>query len=310
MKVNGNKVKKFTLLMALLAPMIYLFGTLFEALKGSSGNVVLSQGETSYVDMSVTLNNDVYKRVMYYPDITPVSATFALSDSSYYVYFGDGVYYTTSPSSVTATNLSPVNDFDGYRFYLRCFVSSGRIGYSSLLASDECFCFSLSDYRYFEMFGTSVSYLGTNETSFSVREDVAYIYSNAEPLSFTYLFSGNSNIDLVRRIPVLQPTVVVPASENLSDYLFSQFFASDNFLAVSGRKVIDGTPDYGFEPAADLIRFVDGNMFHLVNVEYGPIVIGYIYYAFHVVCVFLIFNLLMFFPHLIENVYEKFERGW
>lgn len=269
MKVNSNKVKKVVLLMALLAPMIYLFGSLFEALKGSNGQQVFA--EPVYVQEYVEVDSYV-----------------------------EGYSYKMDIENVRAllTETPFVNLQYSFNF------SDGTTNYGRII-------FNTSGDGARRRFGFDDNYVAT----YTIATDT---YNNIGLPASIYFDSIPSNLlirlqraDIVLyRLESVPSSTIIESPSAYSDYVFKNFFVKNNFLAVSGEKVINGTPDYGFAPAADMIRFVDGNMFHLANVEYGALIIGYTYYAFHVVCVFLIFNLLMFFPHLIENVYEKFERGW
>lgn len=271
MKINENKIKKFTLLAAILAPMIYLFGSLFAALQGSHGEQVFA--EPVYVDEWVEVDNigvGEYKFVFDSEKINDFRDNFVKTNTSVVVYRGNFIFNGTSYTSISNTYYDSIHYF---------FVASPQV---------------------FLMQGAN------NNINISSSLPWSFISSSSEIINFFFDVLPYGTLYKLESVP---SSSVIESPSAYSDYIFKNFFVKNNFLAASGENVINGTPDYGFAPAAEMIRYIDSNMLHLANVEWGALVIGYVYYAFHVTIVFLMFELLMFFPHMIENIYEKFERG-
>lgn len=270
MKINENKIKKCALLVAILAPMIYLFGSLFAALQGAHGEQVFAEPEytSEYVQVDSLGENGNYRFVI---------------DQSIEPIFVAG---ENRGSFAFDFSFGPWN--------------CSRAAFSTYQGTSIFYVYDGSNHDLFY-------YRGANDSTLVIQLPWTFQFTDSLRASaFVTFFADYGKLYKLIDVPT---STVVESATSYSDYVFKNFFVKNNFLAASGEKVIDGTPDYGFAPAADMIRYIDSNMLHLADVEWGYLVIGYVYYAFHVTIVFLMFELLMFFPHLIENIYDKFERG-
>lgn len=298
-------IRRMSVFLLLIAPLVYLFGSLFFALNGANGESVLADGETSYTDMHVEHDGVSYNRVLYFPD-DDVGLSCSYVDMSYSVFIGSDRYYTTS-ASVTSSYL-PLADSLDFRYYLRLDVTSGAIVYNSFLRDNECCAFSLDGYWLIEIFGKKVYYVAQDLSSNSFAVASVSISYRRNPCSFSNLLGQFASLNDLRLIPLVQPIINIPASVNESDYVFGQFFAKGNFLSKIGDNAISDNP-IGFSPFGYFFSYIDSNMLHLADSQIGLMAYGYMYWCAHVLLFDVAFMLVTFFLSWMQHIGDKFTGG-
>ena len=273
-KLSGKTINSLALCVALAAPLVYLFGSLFMSLAGAHGEQMYAQGEmteqwieTNAYELGknyrLTINDELNQSVI--DKTTNQSFNFLFSLNSYQC---QKLIY-----QVTSTNK-------------RLLLETTQNTYPGLLT-----------------YTISTQTLVTD----TAMPWIMTFTCDAQAKSFLDFANGRYT-----KLEVLQLAPSETSLENkasYSEYIFGQFFTYDNFLAESGREVLNGTPMYGFEPIGELVRYTDQNMLHLANLSYGPLVVGYTYYCAHVLIVDLIFYIGSFIPRLIKKCINKLEGG-
>lgn len=266
-KLSGKTINSLALCVALAAPLVYMFGSLFMYLAGAHGNMELANDET---ELRI-LNKDNFTKGQ-------DASTNNMNDLNTDARFACSQIYEVKEESYTFNIQGTINSAAQWRTYY--YDSTGA--------------YIVTKTKYGTAIGQSFV-----ETTPSTAKYARFSYFGInDPNSSTYF--------------VLQSATIEGYTRTLTDnskYLFGQFFAQDNWLAVSGREVLEATPQYGFEPIGELVRYTDANMLHLANLSYGPLVIGYTYYCAHVIIVDLIFYIGSFIPRLIKKTINKLEGG-
>lgn len=84
-------------------------------------------------------------------------------------------------------------------------------------------------------------------------------------------------------------------------------FGGSNFITSLGISVINGSA-LGFPPFVTFFRFINDNLFGFTG-GLGAFLLGYCFYASHVVALDLVAYILLFIPRLIKKIVSLFERG-
>lgn len=96
-------------------------------------------------------------------------------------------------------------------------------------------------------------------------------------------------------------------SATIGGHAFDAFMA-DSWVYQWGYDVLNNV-DYGFTPINALFRYVDTNLLHFATQDQAPLyaIVGYCWYAFHVILFDLMFTISTFFVRLIKNILDKLE---
>lgn len=265
-KLSGKTINSLALCVALAAPLVYLFGSLFMGLAGAHGEQIY--GDSLKEEKEITVRNNDFLLNKW-----PSSERWETQSQTNVISFQ---FQMETPFTVTYTNQTLQTNSQTWLFW---YDDDGTYIGNNVWYNTYSFTVTLNYKKYI------LAYWNINPTS------GAYIGENWETKFTSTTIEENSE------------------KENYSRYIFGQFFTQDNFLAESGREVLNGTPLYGFEPIGELVRYTDENMLHLGNLSYGPLVIGYTYYCAHVIIVDLIFYTGSFIPRLIKKTINKLEGG-
>lgn len=263
-------MRRMAVFMALVAPIVYLFGSLFFALNGAHGTEVFA--EPVYVNQWVDVDS--------------------LSD-------GDGDYRL----SVNGVK----NILSSSSFEIKSFAFD--FNFNSNDETSVSF-FTYSNSRRFGVRGAAYLDIGVYYVDSSTYSEnpsspwIFYFSPNGDVSSFIeYLdaFDVGYSLSLLMSVP----TSEVPENAGAySDYVFKNFFAKDNFLVQWGENAISENP-YGFAPFGYFWRYLDLNVLHMSNEQVGLMAYGYMYYAAHVLLFDVGFILVTFFLTFIQKVADK-----
>lgn len=309
-KIFKPKNMRRGLLLALLfAPLVYLFGTQFTALSGAHGEEVLKVDATrEEIDLSVVYEDSTYNRLFYSEDDIYFSFNTAMNGT--YIMLGqqnNGLLISgTNSNNFSAKGFS----FDGFTNYYASYVDN-----EFNLVRDEvnlndyvCWSFVLYDCvslnersrinYYFEffydldgLFALFYTYSSSNQQWVFSGVAGSYINLSGDFVMLDFGVYDDESLNSIRKIPAYQPTIQVPIEgeySNYSDSLFGNFFNSSNWVSNIGKDAFDEKP-IGFEPINVMARFVDENLLHLKDSEYGDFLWGYAIYACNV---FLVYELI------------------
>lgn len=269
MKLSPKKINRFVVATLMLAPLVYLFGSLFAGLKGANGTQVYADEPSSF-----TIQYDETNLI--YGKKCSTSTYGATTDDNRnaimwfegYNQIGFVLDSPSTPANGTQTNLYVYDDAGNYvtRFVHNDPSNVTRWGYNGPYKK-----FGLEFYR------------------------VDYHSDRLDDIHFHITFTTS--------------TLVSDSLEGYqnSQYVFGQFFTKDNFVNKMGENALTDSP-WGFVPAAELIKYVDTNMLHFKNnSNEGVFFYGYMYWAFHVILLDLGFYICTFVPRLFHKVVGKLE---
>lgn len=297
-------MRRMAVFMALVAPIVYLFGVAFSGLMGAHGNSPFDSSDEIVLEDKEIIYSQSFGRGSF-------NHTF---DGN--VLTGNNGYYSGSVSSSSNDlfNLVTIPVIGGH-VYCYCTFADGpnmsNATWQLWLSNPD-----LSLIRYYV--STYVVFSVPNDDTVTFRcafypgqYDVSFI-TNLFDLSVMYPDSPTyeslaADFDVSKPLPfsmasnVLVPVYGVPDG---SQYWFSQFFAKDNFLSRWGENAISENP-YGFAPFGYFWRYLDSNVLHLSNDQAGLMAYGYMYYASHVLLFDVGFILVTFFLSFIQKVGDK-----
>lgn len=334
-------INRIIVFLALLAPIIYLFGTMGTYLMGAHGNLVLAQHETTLVT-DVDYDGVSYSRVGFH-GLDTCSFTFdaVLSTQGGSIYLCPDSYISDGEDLVglSYSNLTYVDYQSLPVIYVHFwFEFFGESPYGELNLDDQTlvdygnYCFSLamniddgSYFQYVEFFVNSDEqiYYGWSVDIESGElignpfsgDDWAAVFGQGtavyqeSPLFITSGFMpDNAALNAVRHIPALPVVVESDDYVDNSDYLFGQMFPRDNFLAKVGQNALSDNP-MGFVPFGTLLKFVDQNMLHMGASQLALMGYGYFYWCAHVLLLDVLFAAAVFFLRFIKSMFNRFEKG-
>lgn len=331
-RFNDKTIHGLCLTLALAAPIVYLFGSLFFALSGAHGEQLFSdEATTQELDISY-INPETgiqYTRLGYQQNYGTAVYWNQSGGEGYVNLSKTGLrfgYFQWIPWQGTILTHNEPNN------YIALYINEDEISIEEIISeTEENVCASMYiedengiDAYYVELFYSWEEGEGTklfNEI-YIKNNNVWGISSGDNPFEWSlpsFDFQYFSHIPLEKYnlikdyiyLPFDQPYKTVDTGElkSYSNYLFGQFFAHDNFLATSGKAVLEGTENYGFQPLGDFVRYTDTNFLHLGTLPYGALAYGYAYYAAHVIILDLIMHLVLFIPRLIKRITHQIEGG-
>lgn len=106
-------------------------------------------------------------------------------------------------------------------------------------------------------------------------------------------------------IPSVKPVEV--SSSTYTASIFGQFFPHDNFLERVGVNALSSDP-VGFAPFGAFLSYLDTNMLHGSQSQMALMIYGEVYWALHIVLADLVYHVAVFFPNLIERVFDWFGQ--
>lgn len=333
-------MRRLLLFMALIFPIVYLCGGLFSALWGSHGEFdwhenTLVQPKTyqeamqvdnfSYGDWNWDTGTDLGIRYGFSLGHLLASDAYGYDLSFYVNEFGVNV---TVPDSITYTVDNYGLGFNGSanalfgvgvdhsEFY---FDDSGSLTSSwvfpfylcdsagQAVTAVVCSFNSPADEYLIEMFGCEVG-----DFSWTLVHDLDW-YGWGESVYYfddgAHLPEGVSWPDYLASYFV--PTLKAVESDSLSDYIFSQPFASNNFISELGEGVINNE-NAGFAPMNELFYTINENVLHFdQNDKLAVFGYGYVYYAVNVLIIYEILILavkLIMLPLKAVDVFDNEER--
>lgn len=250
-------MRRCLLFMALIFPVVYLCGGLFSALYGSHGNITLA--EPVYVDEFIEVDN------------------FAPGYSSYRLVVDDA----DSVRAVQAVRTTRIVSNGSYTLngYSRYTVDTSYGSLYSLNTSEGTYN-DLYTYPYsasnppFPIF--------TRNGTFSLP--LPWVFEGTyDVLNPILNYFGSGSLYVLSSVP---SSTVVESPVSFSDYLFSQPFASNNFISDLGSDVISGTAQ-GFAPMNSLFRYVNDSVMHFTpDNSMAVFGFGYVYYAVNVLIIY------------------------
>ena len=327
-KFTRRNVRRLCVTMALIAPIIYLFGSLFTGLNGAHGQQIFADGEEtsqkSYDDLMEVENfsygafdwtNEHGTRVGFSLgsyDLYLGSSNFGLS---FYCSSGVGVYSSIGdsynyglgfPSSSLYMSVilglyddGTINEFyvDDFLFDTHSYFCFYCV-YDDIVTNFSAFVIDSDDilfgYHYYDGVWSRLALsdiLGNEILSHNIYFDDG-----------AHLPEGVSWNDELRSYFV--PKVKALDTQTYSDYVFGQFFARDNFVSKIGEDSISETP-HGFAPFGSLFRYIDDNALHMGDTQVGLMAYGYMYWCAHVLLFDVLFMMTTFFISFIERVGDR-----
>lgn len=329
--------RRALLIIAILFPIVYLCGGLFFALAGSHGNFDWHDNTFVQWDYETAMQMENFK----YSDwdwenehgtrlgFSKGYLNFNIQDDvilglhsdgvavgyySYYdsgdspVNFGLGFYNNVGycaldlyfDSNVLFLDLINVSESIDYTFYgCLYFVDvNDEVVYSFIASYSVNGNYDL--HVYFNDTTTSDGWLPFTSTSWEAWDGVVSIYFD----DGANLPEGVEWNDELRSyfVPTLKPI----ESNSLSDYIFSQPFASDNFITSLGRGILDDTA-FGFPPFRDMFNWFNDSVMHIESDDaLGVFGLGYAYYAMNVVAVYELVVLVLMVFMLPLRITDKF----
>lgn len=330
-RFTKKNVKRLVTTMLLIAPIVYLFGSLFTGLNGAHGTQIFADGEEtsekSYDELmevenfnygSFDWSNEhgtrlgfslgLCKSILYYEDLENYTNEFFFTPTG--VGYGGGFLdygLGFSSSYITSSNECYLHGYiDGswLKFIVDDFALPSNEFYSCFyLVGDGAdyviaVCFTNSLVTYFQHYEGSWTYMG-DAGDLDIGADVVCIYFD----DGAHLPEGVSWTDELASYFV--PKVKVTETQTFSDYVFGQFFARDNFLSEIGKDALSDDP-HGFAPFAAMLSFVDENMLNIGSLQVGLMAYGYFYWCAHVLLLTVLFDLTTFFITWISHIGDKF----
>lgn len=339
-----KNIRRMTVFLALLAPLVYLFGSQFAALAGAHGEEVLADGNA--------LVAPDYEELMT-PDNFSYGA-FDWENDEYYRYgFSLGVldigYYNGDSNIIRLHRLGVSTSVSGRATFI-----NGGLGFAFPDPSEEVrdsfrisvnssssggahiqfnFGYDVEQNGYFGFYTVS----GDSVTAFVCHYDAINEYENFYSYSYdlssgdwleTYVFSQYNfytsghlllYFDDGQNLPegvewndelrsYFVPTVKATQQASYSSTLFGSMFGHDNFLVDIGRNALSDDPK-GFAPFGSFWSYLDSNVLHLADSDIGLMGYGYMYYAAHVLLFDIGFMLLTFFLAFIQKIGDRFAGG-
>lgn len=326
-----KNIRRMTVFLALLAPLVYLFGSQFAALAGAHGEEVLADGNAlvapDYEELMTPENfsygafeweNEHGTRLGfslgYYRLVVNehINCTFA---GSYYGVIQNGNMQANDSNFGLGFSSTYNEDVE--------FIS---VNITYKLSFDEYYIFGSEDY-YFSFY--MVSKAGYNQQIACVLDSagiMAYLYDGGpdwiqwdfdwsidESSLYAVYFDDGRNLpegvewnDELRSYFV--PTVKATQQASYSSTLFGSMFGYDNFLIDIGRNALSDDPK-GFAPFGSFWSYLDENVLHLADSDIGLMGYGYMYYAAHVLLFDIGFMLLTFFLSFIQKIGDRFAGG-
>lgn len=340
--VKPKNINRLCVLLLLLAPLVYMFGSLFTALNGAHGEMLFANETESHVNLSVTLpdfDSDVssfagtYSRLFYNP-------------SAYAVSYDRSDFYLGVPS-FDSTLLAIDNPIPFvYVYGIASLPTSSYVWFewndlvfsTPEISLDDFTCFSayfiyeLSEHvfvvKYFEFYYHNGSFLSIfwdgggyeGEASISSENFIGLAFSrdsvsvaleryDSHVSSISYPDFSDPQVISDNAPVVYEPTDTPQNAEGYSNYIFGQFFARDNWLENLGLEMLDDELSYGFLPFANLLRNIDSNVLHLGGEQWACMLYGYLYYSLHVVLIDCIACILLAVPKIIFGAMDWFTKG-
>lgn len=334
LKLTRKGIKRLITTMALIAPIVYLFGTMFTYLNGAHGELLVNDEPTSYVpktyEEAMQVDNFSYGdwewenehgtrfgfslgrfslELEYKADfrLYGMRNGVAVTDSSSND-FNYGLGFPSYDDWLNDLNYISVA-WDEYYFYELEYMFTGN-GYFAF------YLVPALDIEYSGVF----AYVFDSQGAHLYLNDVGQgwdIVDDDYPLddrTFHHVFfDDGANLpqgfewnDELRSYFV--PTLKTHETTSNSNYLFGQMFPHDNFLSKIGADAVSDNP-HGFAPFGAMLKFVDENMLHLADTDIGLMGYGYFYYSAHVLLFVLMFDLTTFFIHFVNKLGDRFAGG-
>lgn len=315
--LKPKNINRAIVALALLAPIVYLFGSLFSTLFGAHEGFPFNadyevQTASVHADFRQMLPNRLY---------TSKADSYGLNytyKGHYYVI--NGTFTGDTSNEIDFLSAIPsVSLIEGHKYYMRAPSLPFSSGYD-LIAGPT----AITGYRFgngsvsFTAVSTGLSYcLGRiwNIPNGVVFDNFEYWFNMFD---FTDIF-GFGNEPTVAQFESWFPARYYEFSENSvsydlpvygvpdnSQFLFNQFFPKDNFIEQIGRNALSANP-MGFAPFGHLLGFIDSNMLHIGGTPIGLLGYGYLYWCAHVLILDLICYFMTFFIRLIKSIVDKWE---
>lgn len=273
-------MRRMAVFMALVAPIVYLFGSLFFALNGAHGQQVFAETTPTEVygdrvtDWNGFTSGAVYR--------VYIDTDYFMNQSSWTTSLNNSAFYGYSDLDSEGSFSSPM--------YLYTFSPASGVPIVSIAIRNS----------------SNVTLIGYQKSGSSLVDNSTVEYVYFKPMS-TNFWSNTDGAQLIKFF-VFQKREVVPdfslTPVGYSDYVFKNFFAKDNFLVQWGENAISENP-YGFAPFGYFWRYLDTNVLHLSNEQVGLMAYGYMYYAAHVLLFDVGFILVTFFLTFIQKVADR-----
>lgn len=326
-----KNIRRMTVFLALLAPLVYLFGSQFAALNGAHGEEVLADGNALVApdyDELMTPDNFSYG-AFYWENEHGTRLGFSLGYYRLVVNEDTNCTFAGSYYGVAQNgNMQPNDGNFGLGFYSTYnedveFIS---VNLTTLFSFDEYYIFGAEEY-YFSFYMVSQTpfyqiiacYLHSDGMNlYYFEEGVGWSEWDLEwPIDDSNLYSvyfddGRNLPEGVKWNDELRsyfvPTVKATQQASYSSTLFGSMFGHDNFLIDIGRNALSDDPK-GFAPFGSFWSYLDSNVLHLGDSDIGLMGYGYMYYAAHVLLFDIGFMLLTFFLAFIQKIGDRFAGG-
>lgn len=325
-----KNIRRMTVFLALLAPLVYLFGSQFAALAGAHGEEVLADDDSLVApdyDELMTRENFSYG-AFDWDNEHGTRLGFSLGYYRLVVNEDTNCTFGGTFHGVFQNGVMQENDSNFGLGFSR--VYGEDVEFISVLIDfelhyDEYYIYSEGNF-YFPFYMVSLTgftqYIACIVSSEGIQ---AYYFDDPDWVEWEFEWPiDDSNLYAVyfddgRNLPegvqwndelrsYFVPTVKATQQASYSSTLFGSMFGHDNFLIAIGRNALSDDPK-GFAPFGSFWSYLDENVLHLADSDIGLMGYGYMYYAAHVLLFDIGFMLLTFFLSFIQKIGDRFAGG-
>lgn len=333
MRIGKKFIHHACLLGALVAPAVYLFGSMFMGLAGAHGEQLWAQeaGQTEYW---VEYEGEQYKYIdfseyYFYVEVQEYSTgnlTLSYFNERLYINVFDWtnatVYGNIQYDSAQLANygytywaytkglninayIPEESTFDNELNEKVCFTvwqddaDSEVVSYWEVFIDEEGYSIEYWDMSYSDL---EMAYEGTGPNLFDILvSDSIQLFGDGKGYG-AMIFPETWVIDHYINYNWHSETY----NQNYTDGVFGNFFPRGNFLEKWGNDAISDNP-VGFAPFGQLFRYLDDNMLHfgLNGNQAGLMAYGYMYWIGHVFIADLALCCLVFIPKLLRKIVDK-----
>lgn len=327
-----KNIRRMTVFLALLAPLVYLFGSQFAALNGAHGEEVLADDNamvaTDYDELMTPENfsygafdweNEHGNRLGYSLGcykLTVLQDTETYFSGTYFGVWSYGMAYDSDCNFGLGFSGAYESNYDEY---ITLLVTSDHLYRDDYTMPDRDFYFpfyfvsNTNVYMVFSGFMTvdGIEIFLWDDDAWNIVDSDDFVIDDTTEY-FVYFDDGRNLPEGVEWNDELRsyfvPTVKATQPASYSSTLFGSMFGHDNFLIDIGRNALSDDPK-GFAPFGSFWSYLDSNVLHLGDSDIGLMGYGYMYYAAHVLLFDIGFMLLTFFLSFIQKIGDRFAGG-